>query len=176
MLSSLLINVAYDSCHNSSRLSSSISPGGDFLSFLRKRKDELKLKQLVRFSLDVAAGMLYLESKTVYTGKELLEKVSLLLPQPCKTNTFFCNNTVDSFHKVYVLLFTFCVKTFLDSFPETLDSSLTRGKSLIRKWFNFIVSICFIVIVNSLTWPTLKSESGFMCCCHFLKSWNSIIL
>uniref|UniRef100_A0A8C8TW17 Tyrosine-protein kinase n=1 Tax=Peromyscus maniculatus bairdii TaxID=230844 RepID=A0A8C8TW17_PERMB len=38
-------------------------PGGDFLSFLRKRKDELKLKQLVRFSLDVAAGMLYLESK-----------------------------------------------------------------------------------------------------------------
>lgn len=38
-------------------------PGGDFLSFLRKRKDELKLKQLVRFSLDVAAGMLYLEGK-----------------------------------------------------------------------------------------------------------------
>ncbi|XP_008854238.1 tyrosine-protein kinase Fer isoform X2 [Nannospalax galili] len=38
-------------------------PGGDFLSFLRKRKDELKLKQLVKFSLDVAAGMLYLESK-----------------------------------------------------------------------------------------------------------------
>ncbi|XP_040608876.1 tyrosine-protein kinase Fer isoform X3 [Mesocricetus auratus] len=38
-------------------------PGGDFLSFLRKRKDELKLKQLVRFSLDVASGMLYLESK-----------------------------------------------------------------------------------------------------------------
>uniref|UniRef100_A0A8C6H1L0 Tyrosine-protein kinase n=1 Tax=Mus spicilegus TaxID=10103 RepID=A0A8C6H1L0_MUSSI len=38
-------------------------PGGDFLTFLRKRKDELKLKQLVRFSLDVAAGMLYLESK-----------------------------------------------------------------------------------------------------------------
>lgn len=38
-------------------------PGGDFLSFLRKRKDELKLKQLVRFSLDVASGMLYLEGR-----------------------------------------------------------------------------------------------------------------
>ncbi|XP_040842067.1 tyrosine-protein kinase Fer isoform X1 [Ochotona curzoniae] len=38
-------------------------PGGDFLSFLRKKKDELKLKQLVKFSLDAASGMLYLESK-----------------------------------------------------------------------------------------------------------------
>ncbi|XP_035297058.1 tyrosine-protein kinase Fer isoform X2 [Cricetulus griseus] len=38
-------------------------PGGDFLSFLRKRKDDLKLKQLVKFSLDIASGMLYLESK-----------------------------------------------------------------------------------------------------------------
>ncbi|XP_031224447.1 tyrosine-protein kinase Fer isoform X3 [Mastomys coucha] len=38
-------------------------PGGDFLTFLRKRKDELKLKQLVKFSLDIAAGMLYLESR-----------------------------------------------------------------------------------------------------------------
>ncbi|XP_028611532.1 tyrosine-protein kinase Fer isoform X1 [Grammomys surdaster] len=38
-------------------------PGGDFLTFLRKRKDELKLKQLVKFSLDVASGMLYLEGR-----------------------------------------------------------------------------------------------------------------
>ncbi|XP_064130806.1 tyrosine-protein kinase Fer isoform X2 [Loxodonta africana] len=38
-------------------------PGGDFLSYLRKKKDELKLKQLVKFSLDAAAGMAYLESK-----------------------------------------------------------------------------------------------------------------
>nr|XP_060617865.1 tyrosine-protein kinase Fer isoform X1 [Anolis sagrei ordinatus]XP_060617866.1 tyrosine-protein kinase Fer isoform X1 [Anolis sagrei ordinatus] len=38
-------------------------PGGDFLSFLRKKKDELKTKQLVKFALDVAAGMAYLESK-----------------------------------------------------------------------------------------------------------------
>ncbi|XP_004625462.1 tyrosine-protein kinase Fer isoform X1 [Octodon degus] len=38
-------------------------PGGDFLTFLRKKKDELKLQQLVTFSLDVAAGMFYLESK-----------------------------------------------------------------------------------------------------------------
>ncbi|XP_070706441.1 tyrosine-protein kinase Fer isoform X2 [Pempheris klunzingeri] len=38
-------------------------PGGDFLSFLRKKKDELKTKQLVRFSVDAAAGMGYLESK-----------------------------------------------------------------------------------------------------------------
>lgn len=37
--------------------------GGDFLSFLRKKKDELKTKQLVRFSVDAAAGMSYLESK-----------------------------------------------------------------------------------------------------------------
>ncbi|KAJ4921666.1 hypothetical protein JOQ06_003346, partial [Pogonophryne albipinna] len=38
-------------------------PGGDFLSFLRKKKDDLKAKQLVRFSVDAAAGMAYLESK-----------------------------------------------------------------------------------------------------------------
>ncbi|XP_071767125.1 tyrosine-protein kinase Fer isoform X2 [Centroberyx gerrardi] len=38
-------------------------PGGDFLSFLRKRKDELKTKQLVRFAVDAAAGMTYLESR-----------------------------------------------------------------------------------------------------------------
>ncbi|XP_023389375.1 tyrosine-protein kinase Fer isoform X1 [Pteropus vampyrus] len=38
-------------------------PGGDFLSFLRKKKDDIKLKQLVKFSLDAASGMSYLESK-----------------------------------------------------------------------------------------------------------------
>ncbi|XP_063309709.1 tyrosine-protein kinase Fer isoform X1 [Pelobates fuscus] len=38
-------------------------PGGDFLSFLRKRKDDMKPKQLVKFSLDAASGMAYLESK-----------------------------------------------------------------------------------------------------------------
>lgn len=38
-------------------------PGGDFLSFLRKKKDDLKTKQLVKFSLDAASGMAYLESK-----------------------------------------------------------------------------------------------------------------
>ncbi|XP_036594361.1 tyrosine-protein kinase Fer isoform X1 [Trichosurus vulpecula] len=38
-------------------------PGGDFLSFLRKKKDELKPRQLVKFSLDAASGMAYLESK-----------------------------------------------------------------------------------------------------------------
>ncbi|CAJ1069833.1 tyrosine-protein kinase Fer isoform X2 [Xyrichtys novacula] len=38
-------------------------PGGDFLSYLRKKKDDLKMKQLVRFSVDAAAGMAYLESK-----------------------------------------------------------------------------------------------------------------
>ncbi|KAM4709008.1 tyrosine-protein kinase Fer isoform 1-T1 [Discoglossus pictus] len=38
-------------------------PGGDFLSFLRKRKDDMKTKQLVKFSLDAASGMAYLESK-----------------------------------------------------------------------------------------------------------------
>ncbi|XP_059549934.1 tyrosine-protein kinase Fer isoform X3 [Myotis daubentonii] len=37
--------------------------GGDFLSYLRKKKDELKTKQLVKFSLDAASGMSYLESK-----------------------------------------------------------------------------------------------------------------
>lgn len=36
--------------------------GGDFLSFLRKKKDELKTKQLIRFSVDAAAGMTYLET------------------------------------------------------------------------------------------------------------------
>ncbi|XP_055015943.1 tyrosine-protein kinase Fer isoform X2 [Boleophthalmus pectinirostris] len=36
--------------------------GGDFLSFLRKKKDELKTKQLLRFSIDAAAGMSYLET------------------------------------------------------------------------------------------------------------------
>ncbi|XP_078812552.1 tyrosine-protein kinase Fer isoform X2 [Oryzias latipes] len=38
-------------------------PGGDFLSFLRKKKDELKTKQLLRFAADAAAGMAYLEGK-----------------------------------------------------------------------------------------------------------------
>ncbi|KAM3873859.1 LOW QUALITY PROTEIN: tyrosine-protein kinase Fer [Diretmus argenteus] len=38
-------------------------PGGDFLSFLRKRKDDLKTKQLIRFSIDAAAGMAYLETR-----------------------------------------------------------------------------------------------------------------
>ncbi|KAM9734356.1 tyrosine-protein kinase Fer isoform 2-T3 [Menidia menidia] len=38
-------------------------PGGDFLSFLRKKKDDLKTKQLLRFAVDAAAGMAYLESK-----------------------------------------------------------------------------------------------------------------
>ncbi|KAM9093905.1 tyrosine-protein kinase Fer isoform X2 [Sarcophilus harrisii] len=38
-------------------------PGGDFLSFLRKKKDDIKLKHLVKFSLDAASGMAYLESK-----------------------------------------------------------------------------------------------------------------
>ncbi|XP_036792925.1 tyrosine-protein kinase Fer isoform X2 [Oncorhynchus mykiss] len=37
--------------------------GGDFLSFLRKKKEDLKIKQLVKFSLDAAAGMAYLELK-----------------------------------------------------------------------------------------------------------------
>ncbi|OCU02261.1 hypothetical protein XELAEV_18008022mg [Xenopus laevis] len=36
---------------------------GDFLSFLRKKKDDMKTKQLVKFSLDAASGMAYLESK-----------------------------------------------------------------------------------------------------------------
>uniref|UniRef100_A0AAY4DZI6 non-specific protein-tyrosine kinase n=1 Tax=Denticeps clupeoides TaxID=299321 RepID=A0AAY4DZI6_9TELE len=38
-------------------------PGGDFLSFLRKKKEDLKAKQLVKFALDAAAGMAYLELK-----------------------------------------------------------------------------------------------------------------
>ncbi|XP_054445966.1 tyrosine-protein kinase Fer [Pteronotus mesoamericanus] len=38
-------------------------PGGDFLSYLRRKKDEIKTKQLVKFSLDAASGMSYLESK-----------------------------------------------------------------------------------------------------------------
>uniref|UniRef100_A0A8C4ZJJ9 Tyrosine-protein kinase n=1 Tax=Gadus morhua TaxID=8049 RepID=A0A8C4ZJJ9_GADMO len=37
-------------------------PGGDFLSFLRKKRDELKTKQLVKFALDAAAGMAYLQA------------------------------------------------------------------------------------------------------------------
>lgn len=36
--------------------------GGDFLSFLRKKKDELKTKQLLQFSIEAAAGMSYLQS------------------------------------------------------------------------------------------------------------------
>ncbi|XP_051981381.1 tyrosine-protein kinase Fer-like isoform X1 [Xyrauchen texanus] len=38
-------------------------PGGDFLSFLRKKKEDFKTKQLVKFALDAAAGMAYLELK-----------------------------------------------------------------------------------------------------------------
>ncbi|XP_036888278.1 tyrosine-protein kinase Fer isoform X1 [Sturnira hondurensis] len=38
-------------------------PGGDFLSYLRRKKDDIKTKQLVKFALDAASGMSYLESK-----------------------------------------------------------------------------------------------------------------
>uniref|UniRef100_A0A8C9VZ33 Tyrosine-protein kinase n=1 Tax=Scleropages formosus TaxID=113540 RepID=A0A8C9VZ33_SCLFO len=38
-------------------------PGGDFLSFLRKKKEDLKTKQLLKFALDAASGMAYLELK-----------------------------------------------------------------------------------------------------------------
>uniref|UniRef100_A0A3B5L4W1 non-specific protein-tyrosine kinase n=1 Tax=Xiphophorus couchianus TaxID=32473 RepID=A0A3B5L4W1_9TELE len=48
-------------------------PGGDFLSFLRKKKDELKTKQLVRFAVDAAAGMAYLESKNCIHRKQRVE-------------------------------------------------------------------------------------------------------
>ena len=32
------------------------------MSFLRKKRDELKTKQLVKFALDAAAGMAYLQA------------------------------------------------------------------------------------------------------------------
>ena len=38
-------------------------PGGDFLSFLRKKGAQLNTRKLVKFSVDAAAGMEYLESK-----------------------------------------------------------------------------------------------------------------
>ena len=38
-------------------------PGGDFLSYLRKKGAQLNSKKLLRFSIDAAAGMEYLESK-----------------------------------------------------------------------------------------------------------------
>ena len=38
-------------------------PGGDFLSYLRKKGAQLNSKKLVRFSVDAASGMEYLESK-----------------------------------------------------------------------------------------------------------------
>ena len=38
-------------------------PSGDFLSYLRKKGAHLKTKNLIRFSVDAASGMEYLESK-----------------------------------------------------------------------------------------------------------------
>ena len=37
--------------------------GGDFLSYLRKNGSKLDTKKLLKFSVDAAAGMEYLESK-----------------------------------------------------------------------------------------------------------------
>lgn len=37
--------------------------GGDFLSYLRKSGSKLNTKKLLKFSVDAAAGMEYLESK-----------------------------------------------------------------------------------------------------------------
>ncbi|XP_044803187.1 tyrosine-protein kinase Fer isoform X2 [Bubalus bubalis] len=53
-------------------------PGGDFLTFLRKRKDDIKLKQLVKFSLDVASGMAYLESKNCIHSRDIQFSHSVL--------------------------------------------------------------------------------------------------
>ena len=38
-------------------------PSGDFLSYLRKKGAHLKTRNLIRFSVDAASGMEYLESK-----------------------------------------------------------------------------------------------------------------
>ena len=38
-------------------------PGGDFLSYLRKKGAQLDSRKLAKFSVDAAAGMEYLESK-----------------------------------------------------------------------------------------------------------------
>ncbi|XP_045427788.1 tyrosine-protein kinase Fer isoform X5 [Pipistrellus kuhlii] len=55
-------------------------PGGDFLSYLRKKKDEIKPKQLVKFSLDAACGMAYLESKNcIHSYVGLSSRHTLLL-------------------------------------------------------------------------------------------------
>lgn len=51
-----------------------LSLGGDFLSFLRKKKEDLKTKQLVKFALDAAAGMAYLELKNcIHRYRESLQ-------------------------------------------------------------------------------------------------------
>ena len=38
-------------------------PGGDFLSYLRKKGTQLNTRKLLKFSVDAAAGMEYLERK-----------------------------------------------------------------------------------------------------------------
>ena len=40
-----------------------LMPGGDFLSYLRKNGGKLKASKLIKFSIDAASGMEYLESK-----------------------------------------------------------------------------------------------------------------
>jgi serine/threonine protein kinase len=40
-----------------------LMPGGDFLSFLRKKSGQLQIPKLVRFSIDATSGMEYLAGK-----------------------------------------------------------------------------------------------------------------
>lgn len=63
--------------------------GGDFLSFLRKKKDELKTKQLVRFSVDAAAGMAYLESKNCIHRSVSWSAAALHRPRTRLTKSMF---------------------------------------------------------------------------------------
>lgn len=70
-------------------------PGGDFLSFLRKKKDELKTKQLVRFSVDAAAGMAYLESKNCIHRSVSCSAAALHRPRTQLTKSMFEWNVSD---------------------------------------------------------------------------------
>ncbi|XP_073089245.1 tyrosine-protein kinase Fer isoform X4 [Manis javanica] len=69
-------------------------PGGDFLSFLRKKKDDIKLKQLVKFSLDAASGMSYLESKNCIHRRMLCQVMKIPVSMDCSISVFKYNLTM----------------------------------------------------------------------------------
>ncbi|CAH6792005.1 Fer [Phodopus roborovskii] len=118
-------------------------PGGDFLSFLRKRKDELKLKQLVRFSLDVASGMLYLESKNCIHRKLTSDFCVVSLSSYFTDYGFMCVKQVSS-----PLGLNYQWLNYVSTFHQILYSSCSLDCKL--------QTIVFIICFSCVTYKCLS--------------------